>query len=86
MQLLLLLLCFSLVRYLYPTDNELRQLAGIPKDKAKGKKAGRFSEKSDVFRIPRSLDVQVLSFQFVSLCRRSVQDPWLKFFFRISAG
>ena len=47
------------MRYLYPTDNELRQLAGIPKDKTKGKKAGRFSEHNDVFRIPRSLDVQV---------------------------
>lgn len=59
------LLCSTgLVRYLYPTDNELRQLAGIPKlskEKSKGKKGSRFSEHSEVFRIPRSLDVPLES-------------------------
>jgi len=50
---------FRLIRYLYPTDNELRTLAGIPKDKVKGKKGGKSNDKSDVFRIPRNLDIQV---------------------------
>lgn len=58
------LLCSTgLVRYLYPTDSELRQLAGIPKvtkEKSKGKKGSKL-ENGDVFRIPRSLDVPLES-------------------------
>ncbi|KAJ8942676.1 hypothetical protein NQ314_009998, partial [Rhamnusium bicolor] len=52
-----------LIRYLYPTDSELRQLANIPKDKSKPKKNvktqanGRTT--SDTFLIPRSLDIRL---------------------------
>ncbi|XP_067000369.1 transmembrane protein 161B [Anabrus simplex] len=57
------ILCSTgLIRYLYPTDDELRALAGVPKDKAKGKKGGRYIENGktgDTFHIPRSLDVQL---------------------------
>jgi Predicted transmembrane protein 161AB. len=51
-----------LERYLYPTDEELRALAGVPKDKGKGKKGGRNVENgktAETFHIPRNLDIQV---------------------------
>lgn len=60
------LLCSTgLVRYLYPTDAELRQLANVPKDKSKAKKGSKtYSsnngvQKPETFHIPRSLDVQL---------------------------
>ncbi|GLG97663.1 Uncharacterized protein GBIM_04385 [Gryllus bimaculatus] len=57
------LLCSTgLFRYLYPTDEELRSLAGVPKDKGKGKKGGKHVEngkKDDSFHIPRNLDIQL---------------------------
>ncbi|CAH1979906.1 unnamed protein product [Acanthoscelides obtectus] len=59
------ILCSTgLVRYLYPTDSELRQLANIPKDKLKKKNNkilqnnGR-SIAGDVFKVPRSLDIKL---------------------------
>lgn len=65
------LLCSTgLTRYLYPTDAELRQLAGVPKinkEKPKGKKGNRFSETNDVFRIPRSLDVPLQNTKVTAL-------------------
>lgn len=58
------LLCKTgLIRYLYPTNDELRQLANIPKDKSKGKKnhKGFISNGKgpDKFHIEKSLDVQL---------------------------
>ncbi|PNF37857.1 Transmembrane protein 161B [Cryptotermes secundus] len=57
------ILCSTgLVRYLYPTDEELRTLAGVPKDKSKGKKGGRNVENgkiADTFHIPRNLDIEL---------------------------
>ena len=51
----------SLIRYLHPTDDELRSLAGVPKEKSgKGKdkmKNGHATEKSSSFHIPRNLDI-----------------------------
>lgn len=50
------------MRYLHPTDEELRTLAGVPKDKGGkgGKKNGHANtEKSSTFHVPRSLDVQL---------------------------
>lgn len=48
------LLCSTgLIRYLYPTDAELRQLANVPKQK-KGSRNG-----VQTFHIPRSVDVQL---------------------------
>nr|CAD7197475.1 unnamed protein product [Timema douglasi] len=53
-----------LIRYLYPTDTELKTLAGVPKDsgKSKNKKGGKHIENgrtTETFHIPRSLDIQL---------------------------
>lgn len=56
------LLCSTgLIRYLYPTDSELRQLANVPKDKPKQKKSGKNAAngKPDTFHVPRSLNVEL---------------------------
>lgn len=61
------LLCSTgLVRYLYPTDNELKALAGIAKEKPKGKKSNRPAVR-EVFRIPRSLDIPLDSTKVTAL-------------------
>jgi hypothetical protein len=57
-----MLLSCRLVRYLYPTDEELRALAGVPRDKPKGKKSGRNVENgrtAETFHIPRNLNIEV---------------------------
>ncbi|XP_066984609.1 transmembrane protein 161B isoform X2 [Macrobrachium rosenbergii] len=58
------LLCNTgLMYYLHPTDEELRNLAGIPKDKGKKGKGGKNSSKErpakddGTFTVPRSLDL-----------------------------
>ncbi|XP_053674929.1 transmembrane protein 161B [Anopheles nili] len=59
------ILCSTgLTRYLHPTDDELRKLSGVPREKSKGKKDKRNGhhangEKSSTFHIPRSLDIQL---------------------------
>lgn len=55
------LLCSQgLQRYLYPDNSELKTLAGVPKDKTKGKKGKNESNgKPETFHIPRSLDIQL---------------------------
>ncbi|XP_046963400.1 transmembrane protein 161B [Vanessa cardui] len=56
------LLCSQgLYRYLYPDNSELKALAGVPKDKPKGKKGGKHESngKPETFHIPRSLDIQL---------------------------
>lgn len=56
------ILCSTgLIRYLYPTDSELRQLANVSKEKSKQKKGGKLitNGKSESFHIPRNLDVQL---------------------------
>ncbi|XP_047528576.1 transmembrane protein 161B [Vanessa atalanta] len=56
------LLCSQgLYRYLYPDNSELKALAGVPKDKPKGKKGGKNESngKPETFHIPRSLDIQL---------------------------
>ncbi|KAI8423947.1 hypothetical protein MSG28_002617 [Choristoneura fumiferana] len=56
------LLCSrGLYRYLYPDNNELKALAGVPKEKPKGKKGGKFESngKAETFHVPRSLDIQL---------------------------
>lgn len=57
------LLCSTgLFRYLYPTDDELRTLAGVPKEKGKSKKSTKGSEpngKVETFHVSRSLDIQL---------------------------
>lgn len=55
------LLCSTgLIRYLYPTNSELRELANIPKDKTKNKKGkhvdnGKLNDES--FHVLRNLDL-----------------------------
>lgn len=67
------LLCSTgLIRYLYPTNEELRQLANIPKDKSKSKKNNSKAQNTDknsgdTFHIPRSLDVQLKTTKVTSL-------------------
>ncbi|CAH1175597.1 unnamed protein product [Phaedon cochleariae] len=66
------LLCSTgLVRYLYPTDSELRQLANIPKEKAKPKRNGRTPTNGkspvDTFHVPRSLDIKLDSIKITSM-------------------
>ncbi|ENN76652.1 hypothetical protein YQE_06831, partial [Dendroctonus ponderosae] len=56
------LICSTgLVRYLYPTNEELRQLANIPKDKSKNKRnpkgMANGKDTPEKFHIDRSLDV-----------------------------
>ncbi|ESP01059.1 hypothetical protein LOTGIDRAFT_225492 [Lottia gigantea] len=60
------LLCEKLVRYLYPTDDELKTLAGIPTGSSKGrgkrndKKINTTNAKKDEgFSVPRNLPIQL---------------------------
>lgn len=60
----------GLVRYLYPTDNELRQLANIPKDKLKNKKPKNQNHNGNIverFHIPRNLDVELKTSEVIEL-------------------
>jgi Predicted transmembrane protein 161AB len=53
------------LRFLHPTDEELRSLAGVPKEKSgkgKDKRNGNANqEKSTTFHVPRNLDIQLES-------------------------
>lgn len=55
------LLCSTgLIRYLYPTNSELRQLADIPKEKSKSRKGGKHNNgkvQENSFHVPRNLDL-----------------------------
>ncbi|XP_037869023.1 transmembrane protein 161B [Bombyx mori] len=56
------LLCSQgLYRYLYPDNNELKNLAGVPKERSKGKKGGKYESngKPETFHVPRSLEIQL---------------------------
>jgi len=60
------LLCSTgLIRYLYPTNDELKTLARVPKEKPKGKKdhRGKHTENGrtgpETFHIPRNLDIEL---------------------------
>jgi len=50
-----------LTRYLYPTDQQLRALAGVPKERPKKGKHNENGKVSDVFHIPRNLDIKLES-------------------------
>ncbi|KAJ8682434.1 hypothetical protein QAD02_018226 [Eretmocerus hayati] len=47
----------GLIRYLYPTNQELRNIVGHPKEKPKKGKHHENGKTSDVFQIPRNIDV-----------------------------
>lgn len=58
----------GLMRYLYPTNNELKQLAGVPKEKPKHNKHNKGSAKyneqngnrePETFHVPRNIDIQL---------------------------
>lgn len=52
------LLCSTgLIRYLHPTDDELKTMAGVPKEKSKGKGKNGFHEYSSTFHVPRNLEL-----------------------------
>ncbi|XP_052740840.1 transmembrane protein 161B isoform X2 [Bicyclus anynana] len=56
------LLCSRrLYRYLYPDNSELKTLAGIPRDKPKGKKNAKIESngKPETFYVPRRLEIQL---------------------------
>ncbi|XP_047347102.1 transmembrane protein 161B [Vespa velutina] len=56
------MLCSTgLVRYLHPTDQQLRILAGLPKDKHKKGKNVENGKVRDVFHVPRNLDLTLKS-------------------------
>ncbi|CAH1798902.1 unnamed protein product, partial [Owenia fusiformis] len=62
------LLSKKLVRYLHPTDDELKKLAGIPANSYKGK--GRKREKnkdSEPFTVPKSLELDLDKAEVVAL-------------------
>lgn len=56
-----------LIRYLYPTDQQLRTLAGVPKEKPKRGKHSENGKVGDVFHIPRNLDIQLESAKVTAL-------------------
>lgn len=53
--------CFRLVRYLHPTDKELRQLLGLKKKDSKQNKRpiNGQNDNIDIFQIPKNLDIEV---------------------------
>lgn len=56
------LLCSQrLYRYLYPTNSELKSLAGVPKETTKARKGSKHESngKPETFHVPRSLDIQL---------------------------
>ncbi|XP_048507408.1 transmembrane protein 161B isoform X2 [Athalia rosae] len=62
------ILCSTgLIRYLYPTDQELRALAGVPKDKPKKGKHAENGKNGEVFHVPRNLEITLESAQVSSL-------------------
>ena len=62
------------VRYLHPTDEQLREFAPAPKLEKKDKKKQRQQDKSGgngasngaTFNIPRNIELQVISHKFLS--------------------
>ena len=58
--------CYSLRRYRYPTDETLREAAGLAKN---GKKRGKHDDKQDNgFLVPKNAEFQVGRTKFVGLC------------------
>lgn len=52
---------FRLIRYLHPTDKELRQLLGLKKKDSKTSKRplNGQNDNIDVFQIPKNLEIEV---------------------------
>lgn len=56
-----------MTRYLYPTDQQLRTLAGVPKEKPKKGKHTENGKVGDVFHVPRNLDITLESAKITTL-------------------
>lgn len=54
---ILFFIYFRLLRFLYPTDQELKSLAGIPKEKPKKGRHMENGKTTETFHIPRNLDL-----------------------------
>lgn len=52
---------YRLTRYLHPSDQQLRTLAGVPKEKPKKGKHSENGKVGDVFHVPRNLDIKLES-------------------------
>lgn len=64
------LLCSTgLIRYLHPTDKELKELAGVPKNKPGKQKNYSKDQNTDTFHVPRNLDLQL---ETAKVCRTEV--------------
>ncbi|XP_076240581.1 transmembrane protein 161-like emei [Calliopsis andreniformis] len=62
------ILCSTgLTRYLYPTDQQLRILAGVPKEKPKKGKHIENGKVGDVFHVPRNLDITLDSAKITTM-------------------
>nr|XP_034179584.1 transmembrane protein 161B [Osmia lignaria] len=62
------ILCSTgLTRYLYPTDQQLRTLAGVPKEKVKKSKNIENGKVGDVFHVPRNLNITLESAKITTL-------------------
>ena len=60
------LISTRLVRYLHPSDEELRSLAGIPGSKQKSRKGEPKKPSNEPFTVPKSLDLQLDSTQITA--------------------
>jgi len=56
---------YSLVRFLHPTDKELRHLLGLKKKDSKQNKrlVNGQNDNVDIFQIPKNLDISVSTYQ-----------------------
>ncbi|KAI5706729.1 hypothetical protein M8J76_015150 [Diaphorina citri] len=74
------LLCSTgLIRYLYPTNDELRTLAGVPKERSKSKRNSKekkyerngsgdqFSQSKETFHVPKNINLELQSAKITSL-------------------
>lgn len=77
---------YRLFRFLHPSDDELRNIAGIPREKvgkSKDKRSNgkKVSTSSGVFHIPRNIDVQLetacLTHQDIIQLRYFSEYQWL---------
>ncbi|XP_026680380.1 transmembrane protein 161B-like [Diaphorina citri] len=68
-----------LIRYLYPTNDELRTLAGVPKERSKSKRNSKekkyerngsgdqFSQSKETFHVPKNINLELQSAKITSL-------------------
>lgn len=57
----------SLSRYLYPTNHQLRTLAGVPREKPKKGKHTENGRAGETFHVPRNLEITLESAEITAL-------------------